>query len=563
VSYEVEATSDLMLPDGRPLGLINTTPIATGAIAKDPEMARLAREVGNWVEKARAGVVRRGGMFDRTMYNPPDSPYEQMRVARHAVTEDDVVGGVADATEALAFLGGLKWESEEADEADIFNQLSADLNLDAKIREMWRELFTTDQFVCAKLWGWKTYTVRGRTDKGNKRKRTVRIWAPTRLAVLDSAHVVPIGHGPLREDRLAWLSTAVELDTWARAYSGEVIDPLMTTFFTGAHVPNDDEKHQLVEWGVHADRLLAMNPAWVFRHCHNRPDYKKFPDLRLRNVFGLLDLKRQLMASDRAMLVGAANYILLIRKGTDVAPAQQEEIANLKENYNFLAKLPVIISDHRLEIDIIAPKLDFVLKKEAYDVLDARILARTLASFATPGGRAEGESFNDILAAALQSRRHMIKRTLELELSRAIVEHPKNEGVFKTKPSLVFTPRTVHVGVNQAHLQALLALRTQREMSRDTILEHLGLDQATEAQRMELEEAIYDDIFKTQIPFAATGAQPGQGQPEQETPNGTPESPAVSGRRGGRPVGGGESPQSPQATAKPRTRRGNSTREGE
>jgi hypothetical protein len=76
----------------------------------------------------------------------------------------------------------------------------------------------------------------------------------------------------------------------------------------------------------------------------------------------MLDLKRQLMNADRASLIGAANYILLVRKGTDQRPAQQEEIDNLKENYNFIAKMPVIISDHRLEIDIIAPKIDLTLQ---------------------------------------------------------------------------------------------------------------------------------------------------------------------------------------------------------
>jgi hypothetical protein len=153
----------------------------------------------------------------------------------------------------------------------------------------------------------------------------------------------------------------------------------------------------------------------------------------------------------------------------------------------------------------------------------------------------------------------MIKRTLEREIAKAIVEHPRNRGVFDARPSLVFTPRTVSIGTDDALMSALLALRTQREVSRDTILEHLGLDEATEAQRMELEEELYDDIFKTMIPFSAPGAG---GAAPTPTPNGTPESPKVSGDRGGRPKGGGTSPASPAATAKPKTRTGNpSTKE--
>ena len=566
MAYEVEATSELTLPDGRPMGVMNTTSISTGEIARHPEVQRLGRELSSWVEHARSGSGR-GGMFDRTTFTPPNTPYDNMRTAMHALLEDDIVSGVADATEAMAFEGGLKWESEDSDEADVFNQMAADLNLDAKIREMWREDFAVDQYIGAKLWGWKTYTVRGRSKNGNRRKKTYRVWAPTRLVTLDSMRVVPIGHGPLREDRLAWQSTEFEIGSYQSAFKDETIDPLMVAFFQGTWTPTGDERAELIKWGVHVDKLLAMNPAWVFRHCSTRPDYKKFADLRMRSVFPLLDLKRQLMASDRAMLVGSANYILLIRKGTDQKPGTADEIQNLKGQYNFLAKLPVIISDHRLDIEIIAPKLDFVLKKDSYDVLDRRILTRVLSAFVAPGstGAATGSSdtFENALAKSIQNRRHMIKRTLEKELARAIVEHPRNAGTFNSRPSLVFTPRNVSVGMNQGYLAMLATLRTQRELSRDTILEFMGLDQATEAQRLELEDEIYDEIFKTQIPFASPDAvaTPGDTKDapdgDEQTPNGTAEAPAVSGRRGGRPVGGGTRKQSPAAMAKPKTNTGN------
>jgi hypothetical protein len=587
--FEVEATSQLWLPDGRPVGMQNESPVSSGAIAADRSVQQLVRQLGNWIETSRQNVGDRAGMFNRSLYVVPDSPYAQMRVARLAVRQDDVVGGVADATEALAFDGGQKWESSNPDDADVFNQISADINLDAKIREMWRETFTVDQFVCAKLWDYVDYTVRGKTDNGNKKKKRYKVWAPTRLVILKPENVVPIGHGPLRDDDLAWQSTEHEVGHYQAVVGGTRAeeDPLMQVFFTGQYKPGLDEQAELATWGVNSERLLAMNSDWVFRHTTTRPDYAKHPDIRLRAVFDLLDLKRQLIASDRATLIGAANYILLIRKGTTEQPGTTEEINNLKANYNFLAKLPVIISDHRLEIDVIAPKLDFVLKKEAYDELNARILARTLSTFVTTAssrGTNSADTFSDILAATIQNRRHMIKRTLERQLARAIVDHPKNDGVFEEKPSLVFTPRNVAVGTNQATMQAMLALRTQREISRDTILEYLGLDEATEAQRMELEDKLYDEIFKTQIPFAAPGAGgapqapggPATGDPNAQapaakkapakkaaTPNGTPEAPGVSGSRGGRPVGGGTSRQSPQAQSRPRTPNGNTTKANE
>jgi hypothetical protein len=583
---EVEATS-LHMPDGRPVGAMNMSTISTGEIAGDRQVQSLVRQLGQWVEQARDyGGTPRPGMFARSFYQVPDNPYDQMRVARGAVIDDDIIGGLADATEAIAFDGGLKWESANADDADVFNQLSADINLDAKIREMWRETFTVDSFVCAKLWDTASYTLRGTTENGNKKKKTYKVYAPTRLVMLKPENTVPIGWGPLREDRLAWQATTSEIGKAQDAFIGDqdTIDPLMAAFFTSRYIPGPDEAAELTQWGVNIERLLAINPDWVFRHTSTRPDWAKFPDIRLRAVFSLLDLKRQLIASDRATLIGAANYILLIRKGSKEQPATQDEVTNLKANYNFLAKLPVIISDHRLEIDVIAPKLDFVLKKEAYEALDNRILTRVLATFVTTGTRGAGpnasDTFSDVLSSVIQNKRHMIKRTLEREFAKAIIDHPKNDGVFSSKPSLVFTPRTVALGTNQAMLSALLALRTQREISRDTILEYLGLDEATEAQRLEIEELLYDDIFKTQIPFAAPGAggapnapasndptapkaAPAQqktqnGTPKQTTPNGTPESPSSAGRRGGgRPRGGGTSTQSPASQTAPRTANGN------
>jgi hypothetical protein len=569
---EIEVSSDLSRLAGRDVAVINSSPIALGDIGQDPSVQKLAREMSRWMDMSRPF---KGSMFDRNVYTPPDNPYEIIRTCRRALQNDDIIGGVADATEAIAFGGGLRWESPLPDEADVFNQMSADLNLDDVIRVMWRENFAIDQFVAAKLWGWSEYTVRGTTTKGNSRKKRYRVWCPQRLVTLNSEHIVPIGVGPLREDRLAWNASPTDLSNFDMADRGDVIDPLMLQFFTGVYEPADVEKAQLSRWGVLGNQLLAINPAWVFRHSHTRPDYSKFPDFRLKSTFALLDLKRQLIASDRAALIGAANYILLIRKGNDATPATQEEVTHLKQQYNFLAKLPVIISDHRLEIDIIAPKLDFVLKGDAYDNLDHSILIRALSAFLPPKIRTlDAPTWHDVIAGGIQSRRHMIRRTLEAEIAKAVVNHPKNAGLFTSRPSLVFTPRNVSIGADPTIMSALLALRTQREISRDTILEHLGLDEATEAQRLEFEEEFYDDIFKTVIPFAspAAGGSPDQqqGQPDQQendqhatkTPNDTPEAPAVSGKRGGRPGGGGASPQSPQGTAKPKTRNGNpSTKE--
>lgn len=644
---EVEVVSELNIA-GEPARVLNYVPeLSTGDLAQDPQLRELAGQLSRWVDNAR-GAIGRTSMFDRGAYTPPDNPYDEMRAARHAVKFDSVVSGVHELTEAYAFQG-CKWESDNADESDVFNQLARDMNLDVVLRKMWREEYTSGQFICAKLWGWVDYSVRGymppeelplesfidpmtgieqmrepldpdtgrpkkKPTKGQKRKKKYRFWAPVGMRIIDSCKVVPVGGGPLGGEQLAWQATPGEIGYYSQSLAGETIDPLMMTFFQGKYTPNFEEAGELGQLGVDIGNLLLMNPGWVFRHTLTKPDYQRFPDIRLKSCFQLLDLKRALMASDRAMLIGAANYILLIRKGLPDEPATAPEMEHLKANYNFIAKMPVIISDHRLEIDIIAPKTDMTLDEKKYDTLNTQILGRLLGTLqgtsAAAGRNDTQQTLSLSLARVMENRRHMMRRTMEKEIARAVVNHPKNKGVFESEPSLVFTPRNIALAMDSGYTQGLLGLRQQREISRETILEFFGLDEATEAMRMELEELYYDDIFQTEIPYAATGnpswnvdqnlvtpdgqqhsapppagapgagsgktppgqtkdgagknpakSTPASGQPNsgraRKGPNGTAEAPGVSGARGGRPKGGGRTAGSPQKTAKPRTSSGN------
>ena len=637
---------------GRPGQVANFVPeISTDRLAADPQMREIANQLSRWVDNARAATGRTS-MFDRGVYTPPENPYDEMRAARHAVRYDSVVSGAHEITESFAFQG-VKWECENSDEADVFNQLARDMNLDGVLRKMWREEFTYGQFVCAKLWGWVEYTVRGymppeeepletyvdpmdgmtktrepldettgrpkkKATKGQKRKKKYRFWAPLQLRILDSCKVVPVGTGPLGGEQLAWQATPGEIGYYQSSYTGDVIDPLMTAFFQGTYDPGWEETTELAQLGVNTSRLLLMNPQWVFRHTQTKPDYERFADIRLKSVFQLLDLKKQLMASDRAMLIGAANYILLIRKGDKDAGATPEEMENLKQNYNFIAKMPVIISDHRLQVDIIAPKTDTTLDEKKYQTLNAQIAGRlmgVLQSTASSAGRTDDQSSLSLaLARVMENRRHMLARTIELEVARAIVNHPKNKGIFDAEPSLVWTPRSLALSMDTQYVQGLLTMRQNSEISRETILEFFGLDEQAEAMRMEIEQLHYDHIFQTQVAFSApAGGAPGMppgapgaagasnlhapGQPfgsgqtppgqtkdgpnkkgagatgnslpasgkpadgkARTGPNGKAEPPGASGARGGRPRGGGQT--APTKTAKPRTPRGNTSTKG-
>lgn len=510
----------------------------------------VAKHLSTWTKETRA---RKGQstLFDRSKFVSPDNPYEQMRVARNAVADDDVVSAAADVTEGLV-LQGVRTESSSKDVADIFNQINADLDLDSYLRAAYREVFTYSQVVTATWWGWRTYkplpAVRP-NGSGAARRKEYRLFVPTKIITLDPTKVVPVGMSVFGEEHLAWHATQEEMDI----YLGN--DPLrydrvMSELFIGRYVPSRDEALELSELGVDPHRLLEFNPERVWRHTVTKPSYQRFPDLRLRSTFRHLDLKQQLMESDRVMLVGSANYILLVRKGSEAQPGKQEEIQNLRDNFSVLAKLPIIVSDHRLEIEIVAPKLDTTLIRDKYDLLDKRILSRLFGSLDVAGG-ARGDSTAGIttrmVARFLETRRHMIRRSVERNVISRV--WTLNRETFAEKddasPSLAFNPRNVQLDNDSNLLNAIMTARQSRDLSRESFLEHLNYDQAVEAQRLELEAEIYDDIFKTKVPYSsADGDQEGQ------------DPPSVTGRGGGRPVGGGKSPNSVQGMGKKRTSSG-------
>lgn len=548
--------------DHEPYGWANASGLPDTEVL--PSVREVANRLSQWVTEARA-VRNRTSLFDRRGYVASDNPFEHMQIARKAVAEDDVVAGAAEVTEGLIFQGA-KWESEDADDADCFNQIARDLNQDDLLRASYRELFTYSQVVFASYWGRKTYTVRGynapaeqKLDKitdpatgavtyepprdpetnqpkkpdrrGPKRRKKYDVWVPTRIAILDSARVIPVGRSLWGQDRLAWHASQEEMELWDGIYMGTEDDATLATLIIGKYTPSKDEEQELQKLGIDPKRLLELNPQYVWRHTATRASYERWAQNRMKSIFRLLDMKQQLMDADRAALVGAANYIVLVKKGSKEEPAVQGELENLKDNMKVVARMPVIISDHRLEIEIITPKIDMTLDSSKYDTLDRRIIARLLGalSIASSGQRNESTlTTGRMVARLLENKRQMLKRTLEKYIARAIVEHPMNEGKFDGEPNLTYTPRNVQLDNDAQVVQAVLALAARKDLSRESELEFFGFDQAVEAQRkLNEEETGLDDIFGTAIPFDSP--QNAGGMP-----------PGAFGAQGGRPTGGGQ-----------------------
>jgi hypothetical protein len=547
--------------DTSEINVVYSDSAAALATTVDPRMRQIARQLGDWVNTTRGqsgALTGNASLFDRGKYISSDNPYDQMRTARAAVRDDDVVASALELTEGLAFQG-VKWECGDWDTSDIFNQMAAEQNLDELVRKMHREEFTYSQSVLAFWWDEGEFTVRGETDKGNKRKRTVKVWYPRAVTILDAARVVPVGMMMFGQERLAWQATKGEIGAYYSTQKGELQDPLMDRFYSGHYtVPaGSDEMAELTALKVDTSRLLLLDDKYVRRHTSTKSDYERFPAVRLKSIFRLLDMKQQLLEADRVSLIGAANYILLVKKGDEKDPAYPEEIANLKENYHTLAKLPVIFSDHRLNIEIVAPKTDFTLQGDKYDVLDKRIIGRLLNVIGSQSQRSSGSSTSATLgrpvARSLENRRHMLRRFLEREIAKAVVDHPKNKDVFPETPSLAYTPPSIQLDADAGTAAILMQARTMRDLSRESFLEYFGFDQEVEAMRFELEADKYDDIFKTAVPFNSPANQPdGQGAPAAQ---------GVNGAKGGRPAGGGTPKQSPGSAPK-RNAQGNTSSTG-
>lgn len=473
------------------ISYINATGLTDDEVM--PAVRETAAEIITWHRK----VKQTPSMFDRVGYDLPDDPYESFVIAENAVRIDDVIGGLADVTEALAFQG-VKWESSNTDDADVYNQISADLDLDAQLRVIWREMFTFSQVVVAEWWESRSYQVRSPViGNGRKRRKRYNVQAPVDWMVLDSTRIVPVGDRLFSNDPIAWAATEEEYETWLAG-----TDILLNTFFPTKYTPtSDDEIERLGEWGIDYNRLLLADSQYVYRYTDTRPQYKPFADLRLGNVFPLLDMKMQLMKADRVSLVGAANYILLIKKGSKEEPAHQTEIDNLRAGFKVVARVPVIVSDHRLSIEIISPARDFTLDRERYEVIDNKIARRILGYTDVNDKSASSTEFNSrIIRRYVENSRHMVRRLFERRIGRAVYD--KNPGAFESVPNLAFMPRHVDIEGNDSLLKTVLELRAKNELSRETTLETVGFDQNVEAvRRQNEEESGMDDVFETAVPF--------------------------------------------------------------
>jgi hypothetical protein len=542
--------AEFFVDDQNGVQVLNETDVDTGSVFRafagaEPEMAALVR----WTHETKPPASRDGGLFARDRFVTPDGIYDQIRVARDAAETDDVVSGVIESTEAMAFSKMSIDCIGNEEETDIWNQIAADLDLDSRLREMWREDFTISQVTVAMWWGVRDYRLSGRTEAGTRRKKVYsNLRVPIGLTVLDPLKIVPVGNSMFNQDKLAYVADRGEVDVISRTLSGETsTDRIISQLIAGPYEPSESERRELGDAGCPSENLYLLNPRNVWRHTSVRPAYKKFPPVRMKSVLELLDLKHQLRAVDRAVLIGGSNFIVLVKKGSDTIPAKAAEVQNLQAQVRVLARVPVIVGDHRLSIEIITPKNDHTLEPDRYNGIDARITSR-LFQLLMSGNFAAGMKGDDSIKVAkfiskgIENRRHMLRRSLERHVLRPTYER---NAEMLVPPKLRFHPKRVALDFDPTIASFLQDLRDRGDLSRESILEELDFDQSQEAVRRQIEHDKYDEIFQTITPWGKNA-----GPDEDSSPEPTPEDPKTSGRnKGGNRQGGGAAPGSGQGQA--------------
>lgn len=229
------------------------------------------------------------------------------------------------------------------------------------------------------------------------------------------------------------------------------------------------------------------------------------------------------------------------------------------------SRQPIIISDHRIEIEIITPKLDKTLAPERYNGIDSRISAR-LYQLLTTGNYSAGTAADNslklfqVISASMEARRDSIRDSIFKHVFKKIQE--KNDHLFTEDVKLQFYPRRIALAFDPNLATFMMDLRDANDLSRDTMLQELDISEEDEAIKVERENERFNKIFDqpaldrqaAQLELQQMSSPSDQpAQPTLEDPN-SPKgaTPRVGGRRGGGRKNGGGMNRDSQRSNPPR-----------
>lgn len=463
--------------------------------------------------------VNDGSLLARHRYRTPTNVIEEMKLARDLAERDDDVRAVIGGLLALAF-EHIEHYAKDQKTLELFREIASPrrLNLEHTLEEMYREYLITSSVTTVKLFVPEMLQYSTDDASGeylaNPTKTSVRVLTP-RLGILPGENVRVIGSDLFGEHGLAyWPGDDPKLakfleeffsdqTTPARRNEMRKEDPISTTLFLG---PVQVEGQQTFLSGTSVTAYL-MNPNMVHRTTMAK-GYWPYPRPLLAAVFSLLEAKRLLNIMDFALLQGAANYIIVAKKGSDDRPALPQEIVQLRELVRHLGRTGVVVGDHRLQFEILTPRLDDLLAKEKRDLISKHI---TMALLRKPEnvseeGSALAETEVEWVSRVIESDRRKLIRHIEHFIYHDTVE--ANPSLFKQHPK-IWTPKIILRGT-QFFTDLVLKLRDRGDIPRKYAVEAAGFNfgAAVAERQRELAANIDDIMMPTPVPYTVPASVP-------------------------------------------------------
>jgi hypothetical protein len=468
-----------------------------------------------------------GSMLARTPFRTPNSIIDEIKLARSVADTDDDIGAAMGEMIAVAFGEGVVNQHRDEKTLEFFNQMAAPtaLDLEAVLEEMYRELLIASSVTTVTLFS------RQRLAYFPLKSDTAvqaQLQVPN-VGILPAENVRVITNDLMRQGTLAYFVEDENLRRWLNRYLDPntpaaeqaymaMQEPILAALFTGKiTIPYTD--------GDPASRgqtLYTMNPRMVHRTTFPKGAVP-YPRPLLTRNFALLEAKRLLNIMDYALLQGGTNYIVVAKKGSDLLPAQQGEVDNLMEQVRHASRSGVMVGDHRLDIEIVTPKLEELLNPAKRTLLGRKLkmgLMRQTEEVTHDSGTQGASNEMELTARVVGSDRRKLLRHAQATFYDETAT--RNRSAFPMGAPTIWAPKIILANVAQFWTN-LLQARDRGDIPRRWVVEALGYDYDSALAERERELARGDDeiLMPGAVPFSNPGEPQdnGPGRPQGSSPN--------------------------------------------
>lgn len=468
-----------------------------------------------------------GSLMTRPKWRPPSNIVEEIMMARELAERDDDVAATIGMMQALAFGDGMQHAHTDEITVAMFDEIADESGILMKFKEMYREWLIAHQVTTAVVFSPQPVSF---MPQGADRQRSRTAMVP-RIAVLPSEQIRVIGNDIFGNAKLAYRPFSGRQEVWlqeffsnqtsaARKAQMRKEDPILTLLLT-EQVAWDNTLEGGAQW-VYGDvrdpaignYVYTLNPQFVSRTTGPKGQWPHPRPMLTRNM-PLLEAKRLLTVMDYCLLEAGANFLLVVKKGSDARPALPTELISLKETIVRASRSGVMIGDHRLDVEIITPKLDELLNPDKRKLIGRKLAAALLRvpdiGTADSAGAQEMLTDTEILSRVIASDREDLKGHMKWAVYKPAAKR-NDLGV----PDMWF-PKIILQGL-QFFQDMILGLRDRGDIPRKYAVEAAGFNWTAAVEQRKLEKASGDDKVMTPaaVPFSSATSGPqdrGGGRP--------------------------------------------------